>query len=322
MKASSYLTVVAMMSMVWAGEARADYLTFDSFYLGTTWSGQLSLTGRELNGVSLGGEPLDGRIVSHASLSDVEIDGRTLADARVEASVFEGRTQRGRRYRGSRFVGALFTARLADGGVLRLRIDDVERGRERHDRDILRYAVSYASAEGWRPLCGLDADGEPIRAIPLAGRWDLRQGVSGGGDWIDDPDAVTFGCVTHVLAHCVEAGYAPWRRARLQRRGPLGDLRAHHQACTRMMRADYCGDGTPHTVNGVEVNVYDGLGVRLDSEDWLFEAEWDEDGALCMVEERLAGELPSCVEALVDPRCGDPGRFREGTLLFSEVAPD
>ena len=57
-----------------------------------------------------------------------------------------------------------------------------------------------------------------------------------------------------------------------------------HQACTRMLRADYCGDGTPHTQDGTEVDVYDTLGIQspqADS-DMTFEAAWTADGSACV----------------------------------------
>ena len=36
-------------------------------------------------------------------------------------------------------------------------------------------------------------------------------------------------------------------------------LASYHQACTRMARADYCGDGTSHTQDGTWIEYYDKL---------------------------------------------------------------
>src|SRR5207302_1954997 len=69
----------------------------------------------------------------------------------------------------------------------------------------------------------------------------------------------------------------------------------------RMIRADYCGDGTSWTVNGRRINVYDGLGVQTDTASWSFEAEWDAHGARCLHATRvrqlqdLGVALPSCL---------------------------
>lgn len=297
-----------------AGPAAAgDYFTLLFGY-------KLSLTGRDLNGTALNGDSLDGRTVAYASLDGFTLGGEPLVDVRLEATQFDARTARGRRVRGERIAGAELVAHLEGGGTLALRIDAVQRGRARADRDVFRYAVSYATAEGWRPLCGTDEAGEPVLALALRGRWD-----EASGDKIDDPAAFTFACDGFVLAHCVDAGYAPWREAMICHRGPgrcqRTTLAAHHQACTRMMRADYCGDGSTHTTDGTPVNAYDGLGVRNDSEDWLFEAEWDEHGARCMSEERIPGRTPPCMADLVDPDCGDPAHLSEGALIFSEVEP-
>jgi len=177
-------------------------------------------------------------------------------------------------------------------------------------------------------LCGGDGQGAPIRAVPLAGRWDYRQGIEGGGDWLEDPSAFTFACDGFVLAKCVAMGYAPWREGRAcPAEGPRSlcarlSLAPYHQACTRMLRADYCGDGTSFTVAGTLVNAYDVIGVRYDSEDWALEAEWSADGALCISGERVRSPTePPCLARLAAPGCGDPAHFAQGTLIVSEVLP-
>jgi hypothetical protein len=86
-----------------------------------------------------------------------------------------------------------------------------------------------------------------------------------------------------------------------------------------MLRADYCGDGISHTEDGVMINVYDGLGIRVDSMDWQIEAEWSDDGAVCAARERLDLLTPSCSNDLGRDACGDPAHFDDVTLLISEV---
>ena len=80
-----------------------------------------------------------------------------------------------------------------------------------------------------------------------------------------------------VIAKCVDWGYAPWA---------LGaDV---HQSCTRLARADYCGDGRPWTLDGTTIDAYDVLGVqaRLGDPSFGFEAAWGEHGAICVNETR------------------------------------
>jgi hypothetical protein len=313
---SRHVLVIALLLA--AGSAHADWFDGRDFgWYGRLYGSRVPLAGRDLNGIAMNGLVLDGRSVSHVSLAGGSLNGAPLTDLELEATEFRGRAGR-RPVRGAALAGAELDAALAGGGTVRLRIDDVARGRGRSDRDVTRYLVSYRTRQGWAPLCGTDASGAPVGAIPLSGRWVES------GDHVDDAGAFTFACTGFVLAHCVDAGYAPWREAAVCSRPGRCQritLAAHHQACTRMMRADYCGDGASHTVDHTPVNAYDPLGVRFDSEDWAFEAEWDEDGARCLVNERLPGVVPACAEALVDPDCGDPAHATEGALIFSEVQP-
>jgi ADYC domain len=45
-------------------------------------------------------------------------------------------------------------------------------------------------------------------------------------------------------------------------------LQNHLTACTRMLRADDCGDGKSWTVTGALINLYDGIGVQIDPQSW------------------------------------------------------
>lgn len=321
----SLALAIAVLADPADSEAAPNSLLTASDYFDVLKGWKLSLVGRELNGVALNGQVLDGRVVHHVSLTDIELDGERVRDVRLEASRFSGTVGRSHHVGSRQFIGAIFAGFLDDADPIPLRIDAVERGRGRNLRDVTRYAVSYPTDAGWLPLCGLDDEGVPVMAIPLLGRWDHSQGTATGGARIDDPDVFTFGCRGYVLAHCVEAGYAPWREVEICRSRRDCDtvtLADQHQACTRVLRADYCGDGTPQTVDGVLINVYDRFEIRVDSEDWLLEAEWDADGAICMSEERVAGQAPTCMAALAQPNCGDPAHFSADTLLITEVPPD
>ena len=52
-----------------------------------------------------------------------------------------------------------------------------------------------------------------------------------------------------AIAKCVLWGYRPWAT---YNGTPLAQ---YHQACTRMVRADYCGTGTSYTVTGNRISV-------------------------------------------------------------------
>jgi hypothetical protein len=80
-----------------------------------------------------------------------------------------------------------------------------------------------------------------------------------------------------------------------------------------MLRADYCGDGVPHTVNGTQINIYDNAGVQADTESWVIDGEWTPDGALCFNNYR-GGTMPSCSEK----HSTSCGTFTNGALLINE----
>lgn len=95
----------------------------------------------------------------------------------------------------------------------------------------------------------------------------------------------------------------------------LGYRADHLAACVRAFRADFCGDGTAHTVSGILIDVFDDTGTQhrtsLPSD---VEAEWSALGAVCVSERTAARGLragsvrAACVTSL--PRCADPVRTR------------
>ena len=42
-----------------------------------------------------------------------------------------------------------------------------------------------------------------------------------------------------------------------------------HQACTRLVRADYCGNGVYHTATGTSIDVYDSLNIQTRTGEYL-----------------------------------------------------
>lgn len=297
-------------------EARAAVVSSN----GTELNGH-SLNGHKLNGHKLNGQSLNGR-----SLVGISFDGGHLGTAqfkslKLDGSALEAKIQ-GNKLRGAELAGAELRGLLDDGSVLRVRIDGARE--PARGADVSSYEVSYLTDDaGWTPLCGTDAGAE-IAAIPLAGRWDAREGVAGGGSKIEDDGAFTLACEGFALAKCVELGYEPWQKVKSCAQGgcPKVSLSDHHQACTRMLRADFCGDGTPHTVDGTLINLYDAVGLQADSESWSFEAEWTAAGARCVKRQRvIAGTAPACFGALSTTDCGSLSHFATGTLLMSEDAP-
>ncbi len=277
------------------------------------------IPGRDLNGRELNRPLVGGAQLQSVSKIGATHPGAQLYEVYLDGSGILGVSDMGH-LSAVEMVGTLFDAQLEDGTAATVRIDSFSMTGDVNAGDIYLYEVSYVTREtgNFEPLCGVDETGYPIQAIALGGTWNLGEGVRGGGDWIEDPSVFTFACRKYALAKCVEAGYGPWAVVPLTLGGQMVDvpLRPRHQACTRMMRADYCGDGTSHTVDGTPVNFYDDITLRNDNLPWDFEAEWDEDGAICASTARISRALPACADDLVVRGCGD---FSGGALLLSEV---
>jgi len=279
-----------------------------------------NLNGTSLNGKNLNGAALNGRSLNGKNLNGPVLGGFALTGVYLDGSQLRG-TLRGAAVSGAAIVGAELQGVDDSGTVVRLRIDRAAALAAPND-DVWSYNVSWLSGAGWQPICGLGDGGAPVGAIALDGRWDLRDGVKGGGDHIVDPGIITFGCrAIGATAKCVEMGYKPWRSVHGV------SLASYHQACTRMVRADLCGNGHSYTRDGRLINVYDGLGVQVrdSTMKWAFEAEWTPSGARCMsvdLRDRLLSNIgvPLCALGLVNLTCGNTAHFATGTLVMDEVS--
>jgi hypothetical protein len=245
-----------------------------------------SLNGKSLNGVSLNGVSLNGKNLNGKNLNGVSLNGEELGedlgiDVSLDGTALVGALADGTRIAGRDWIGATLIGKVGDG-TIELEIADVEQ------RDGLEW---YSLAIDGTELC---ADG----GLFLAGVWDetgARHEALADGSF-----AHSFSCKGGALAKCVDWGYAPYTVG--------ADA---HQSCTRLVRADYCGDGTPHTADGTEIDIFDRLGVQQSdtSVDFDFEAGWGPNGAVCVshprYEEITDGEIvsPACLDAL--PTCDD-----------------
>jgi len=117
-------------------------------------------------------------------------------------------------------------------------------------------------------------------------------------------------CTTGVIAKCYRWGYRPWVTG-------YGDLVALHWTCTRLARADYCGNGVSHTRDGTWINVWDNLPapgpiqahggglLQLPPSGMTFEAGWSTGGAVFLSHARwtTGGNLiaQACPDRLIPP---------------------
>jgi ADYC domain len=261
--------------------------------------------GQKLNGQKLNGQKLNGTTLAAVDLTGVALNGATsggvaVTSVKLVATVFTG-TRATKAISGTAFVGATFVGKTSAMTTVPLRIDAVI-PLTAPNADVLTYRVSYDSGGVWAPLCGLDTASQPIAAIAVNGLWDLRQGVATGGSYIADAASFTFACRNAAIGKCVEAGYKPWKSA-----FGFPSLQGHLTACTRLLRADYCGDGTSWTVDGRLVDIYDISLIQLDTNPtWTFEAYWATTGATCVSDQRYydaSKGIPACLLTRHSPNC-------------------
>ena len=275
--------------------------------LRTDFDNGLALNGASLNGVNLNGfrpngVSLNGWTLNSWSLNGWTLNGWTLNGTEIEGTYFpdgDAVIIKGPELIGSEMVLSYL------GETFTLRFGNIFKNPADPNGDLYFYEILVHddTTQSWYSMCE-DMYGDPIEAIPLRNHWDPNTGAR-----TDDASAVTFACRGGALAKCVEWGYEPWN-----------GLTDYHQACTRMARADYCGTGTPHTLNGTPIDVYDQRipqvqeAVTEGDPMWPIEAEWGPNGALCLGTnlryDMLAGAgisrpEPSCRAALSGlPSCG------------------
>lgn len=236
-------------------------------------------------------------------------------DLRVEGSAFMLTQPDGRVLSGTQMQGAIVHMAVDGGAVASVRLDAITP--EPEQPDLLRHDLRVQDASGaWVAACTPNADGETW-GFPLA----LAEGHPGR----EGP--ITLTCVSGAVGKCARFGYRPWAR------GPRGeDLAPYHAACVQMVRADYCGDGAPHTKDGTAIDLYDDLGIQTaatrDDPEFAFEAGWSARGAVCVARtrwpdlqsrEQLGRDCPRLAQEV--RACDEASARRAGALLFNRSRP-
>lgn len=221
----------------------------------------------------------------------------------------------GRRLRSADLVGAVLSVPGPDG-TQRVRIDSVDTDPTDPDHEVQLHTLSVEDpATGtWINYCSPGPDGV-AKAFPMRGSWTPE------GRHLHD-DALTIICTGGAVGKCVRWGYKPWREA------PDGtSLWDYHQACVRMVRADYGGDGIGHTRDGTPIDLFDRLGIQKPAADpgpLTFEAAWGVGGAVCVRKPRISqivslGDLANTYPRLrgrTGPSCQEGDRPAEA-LVFN-----
>ena len=255
----------------------------------------VQLNGIHFNGTEHNGIHFNGIHFNGIHFNGVQLNNVSLVDTELQGFLPPNNTP----MTGDDFVDVKMIGALSNNTELELKIDAVDWDTSLHCDDVdpqdpeyggYFYTVSYTEDNGntWQPLCGLDGNNAPVQALFLTKLWNY-----GDGSRIDnDPTNFTVACRGAALAKCAEWGYRPWCPDTTECDDlnnchgiPLEDI---HQACTRMVRADYCGDGRPHTTNGTSIDIWDNFKIqeRDETSTMLLEAEWSQDGAACVAHTR------------------------------------
>ncbi|MGH6921704.1 MAG: ADYC domain-containing protein [Geminicoccaceae bacterium] len=196
------------------------------------------------------------------------------------------------------------TVRFGDAGtgIYTVRIDAVIADPAPGSTSLYDLSVQTPGSDGWQKLCEPDPQGRTT-AIAIPGSWHKDR-------FARSARGFTFACTAGARGKCLRLGYLPWHQTE------EGESMApYHAACTRMMRADYCGDGTPHTVMGTQVEVFDRAGImpHTGSDFGSFEAAWGPDGALCVARARRS-EFPLEQVLRACPRLAASGPCTEDAI--------
>ncbi|MBN1204903.1 MAG: hypothetical protein JXB05_08260 [Myxococcaceae bacterium] len=227
--------------------------------------------------------------------SDAAVKALRLVDGRLEASP-EASTGP---------VGTVLQGTSSEGKPVEVAFCGAEPAPEDPSMAWYRIEAWNPVAQQWENPCEASGAVPDPRALAVGGVWDAS------GARQEAPGKFTLACENGVITKCIRWGYKPWASREGQ---SLVEL---HQACTRMARADYCGNGQSHTHEGTIIDMYDRLGLLAatteSSADWdlsraSFEAAWAPDGATCLSRTRDGRALETIVK-----EC--PGRFRAGAAV-------
>jgi hypothetical protein len=244
-----------------------------------------------------------------------------IARIAVDGTVFRVQLVSGKRLAGPDLVGAtLSLSRSPDTEAQKIKIESVKIDPKDPDHETLLYHFLAVDQTGkTSELCELNADGERW-GFPVRGQWDAEgRHISEAG--------YTLTCSDGAQGKCVRFGYKPWKKLANGTR-----LEDYHQACIRLVRADYCG-GHGTTRTGMLIDIYDRIGINAPDPKALaagvkFEAAWTTAGALCVAHtrvpenvtlEQLAKDCPRLVGHLGPAACSAEraGASHEPVLLYN-----
>jgi ADYC domain len=202
------------------------------------------------------------------------------------------------------------------GGTARIRIEAVERDPDAKSGEVWLHTMLTEQPDGsWANMCDAGPDGRR-QGFPTASHMRPDGSVE-----ITPPEQFELVCTAGVRGKCVRWGYRPWEPSEL----------ALYGACTRMARADYCGDAVATTRNGTLIDMYDDRRIETPDNDPTqeFEAGWTPRGAVCVRHARIKENITLERLVAVCPRlagkvgemCTEDVARSLGAALFNRSKP-
>lgn len=248
---------------------------------------------KEMNGTVLNSSFLNG-----IRYNGIRYNGIRYNGIRYNGTELEGtREDNGLTVKGAGFEGADMDAELGDATTATISILSAVTGE-------VPGMVTYEITAGGANVCASGG-----KALLLPGRWNYATGARS-----EDVDVFTIACRGAAIAKCAEWGYddfGTWTEDNGAAQQVV-DRKHFHEACVRMVRADYCGDGVSHTETGTPIEVYDTASIQTETpgNSLALEAEWSATGAACVKHVRwtaTSADPGTLVEDYITDHC--PSRW-------------
>jgi len=237
----------------------------------------------------------------------------TVVGIEVVGTGFRAKLSDGSMKQAAEFAGAVLVFKINDQ-LTRIRIASIRPDPADKSGSVLLYDFRIEGTD--ESLCSPAPDGTRL-GFPLAGLT-----APDGRLVASEPSVFQLVCTSGVQGKCVRFGYHPWQTA--PNGGPMRD---YFNACVRLLRADYCGDGRAWTRDGTLVDIWDDFGIQtLDGggdPTFSFEAGWTPDGAVCVAHSRIPENImlerlkAYCPQLKAISLCDENSARGAGALVFN-----
>jgi uncharacterized protein YjbI with pentapeptide repeats len=221
---------------------------------------------RSMNGTAYNGTYLNGIKFNGIKFNGIKFNGVTQTGTSLEGT----REDNGLTVTGTGFEGSDLDGTLGDSTAVTVRIASIS------TTDVPGM-LTYEITQNDENICGTAG----AKAFLLPGTWNYTT-----ASYSDSTTESTVACRGAGIAKCTEFGYKNWQNWAENNGTDTQQvpLRYFQEACVRLLRADYCGNGVSHTENGTPIDLYDAASIQVISptNTMPLEAEWSASGATCI----------------------------------------